>query len=161
MLIGIISDTHDNLPQIKKAVDFFKEQKIEALIHAGDYCAPFSLKPYETLKIPCYGVFGNIDGDKEMLGMHSGGCIKEPPLKFDLDGKKILVTHDITSIDIKKEVKNNDLIIFGHTHAAEVKKEGKAYIVNPGECCGYVNGKSSVALCDLQTMKVTIHKLKL
>ena len=161
MLIGIISDTHDNIFQVEKAVNFFKKKKIKALIHAGDYCAPFSLKHYEGLKIPCHGVFGNIDGDKEMLDMHSGGRIKEPPLKLTLGGKKILVVHDIKSIDAKKEAKRYDLIISGHTHKSEVRKEGKALLVNPGECCGYLSGKSTVALCELDSMKVTIHELQL
>lgn len=161
MLIGIISDTHDNLPQVRKAVEFFKKKKIQALIHGGDYCAPFALKPYEGLKITCYGVFGNIDGDKKMLELHSTGRIKEPPLKLSLGGRKILVVHNIKSINLRKEAKDCDLIIHGHTHKPEIHKEGRALVVNPGECCGYINGESTVALCNLEKMEASIHKLRL
>lgn len=40
MLVGIITDTHDNLAGIQKAIQIFKEQKIEMLIHCGDWVSP-------------------------------------------------------------------------------------------------------------------------
>ena len=33
------------------------------LIHAGDYCAPFSLRPIEEANMSLAGVFGRNDGD--------------------------------------------------------------------------------------------------
>ncbi|MEM2172632.1 MAG: metallophosphoesterase family protein, partial [Thermoproteota archaeon] len=36
MLIGLISDTHDNLIMIEKSVAFFNEKKVEVVLHAGD-----------------------------------------------------------------------------------------------------------------------------
>ena len=45
MKLGIISDTHDNVPMITKAVEFFNNANVDAVMHAGDYVSPFSLKP--------------------------------------------------------------------------------------------------------------------
>ena len=43
MLIGVMSDTHDNVPLIEKAVALFNDRKVGFVIHAGDYVAPFAL----------------------------------------------------------------------------------------------------------------------
>jgi len=37
MKIGIITDKHDNLPNIKKAVEAFNMEKIDLLLYVGDF----------------------------------------------------------------------------------------------------------------------------
>ena len=44
MKIAIISDTHDNVPNLEKFLAWAKENKIEQIIHCGDLCAPSILK---------------------------------------------------------------------------------------------------------------------
>ena len=67
MKIGIISDTHDNLSQIKKAVEIFNQEKVELVLHAGDFVSPFTSLEFKNLNCPLKGVFGNNDGDKLFL----------------------------------------------------------------------------------------------
>ena len=67
MKIGIIADTHDNLPQIKKAVEIFNREKIELVLHAGDFVSPFTFLEFKNLNCSLKGVFGNNDGDKLYL----------------------------------------------------------------------------------------------
>ena len=67
MLIGLISDTHDNLPMIEKAVKRLNEEKVELVLHAGDYVAPFVIPKFKALNCKLIGVFGNNDGDHELL----------------------------------------------------------------------------------------------
>jgi len=56
MLVGIISDTHNNLAGLQKAIRILKEQKIEMLIHCDDWVSPFTLeffdKQMKDLKFP-------------------------------------------------------------------------------------------------------------
>ena len=52
-----------------------------------------------------------------------------------------------------------DVIIYGHNHRAEVKKVGKTLIINPGECGGWLTGKSTVAVLDLTDFDVRIINL--
>ncbi|MCD6495052.1 metallophosphoesterase family protein, partial [Candidatus Bipolaricaulota bacterium] len=40
MKIGIISDTHDNMPKIAAAVRLFNEEHIDLVVHAGDFISP-------------------------------------------------------------------------------------------------------------------------
>ena len=44
MLIGVISDTHDRLPMIDAALALFARNRVEAIIHSGDFVAPFAVK---------------------------------------------------------------------------------------------------------------------
>ena len=66
-MIGLIADTHDNLPLIDKAVTRLNEEKVEIVLHAGDYVAPFVVPRFKNLQAKLIGVFGNTDGAREML----------------------------------------------------------------------------------------------
>ena len=77
MKIGIISDTHDNVPKVKEAVTIFNEEGVDLVIHAGDYIAPFAVAPLNNLKCDYVGVFGNNDGEKLGLNRVSQGRIKQ------------------------------------------------------------------------------------
>ncbi len=54
MLIGAISDTHDNLPKIEKAVQNLNEQKVGLVLHAGDYVAGFVIPRLGKTKLPSH-----------------------------------------------------------------------------------------------------------
>ncbi len=47
MRVGILADTHDRVPAIAALVARLAEQGVSLLLHAGDYCSPFSLTPFE------------------------------------------------------------------------------------------------------------------
>jgi len=49
MIIGIISDTHDNLPEIEKAVKLFNQKKVGFVLHAGDFVARLLLINLKSL----------------------------------------------------------------------------------------------------------------
>lgn len=75
MLIGAVSDSHDNLPLIEKAVKILNEQKVALVLHAGDYVAPFTIARFSKLDCQFIGVFGNNDGDHELLK----NALRKPP----------------------------------------------------------------------------------
>lgn len=158
MKVGIIADTHDNITAIKKAVRFFNNQDLGCVIHAGDYVAPFSLKELMNLKAKFRGVFGNNDGERQGLRCICKN-IHEPPYDILLEGKHIIVTHMIESLS-KRSLENTDVIVFSHTHVPEIK-EGIPLYINPGECGGWLNGKNTVAVLDLETMHAEIVDLSL
>ena len=157
MILGIFSDTHDNLPQIVKAIKLFNRKKTGFVLHAGDFVAPFTIDKISKLSCEWLGVYGNNDGEKKGLREKSGGRIRKPPLRFKLGGRKITVVHDQRSIDFIKE--RADLVIFGHSHHAELTRIGDKLIVNPGECSGWLSGRSTVALVDLEKLTAKILKI--
>lgn len=154
--IGIISDTHDNLPKIKKAVEVFNTEEVNFVLHAGDIVAPFSIEKLFELKCDWRAVFGNNDGEKEGLRRKSNNKICEPPIKIELGNKKILLTHDLAKI---KDLGDTEIIIFGHTHLAEsYEKNGKLFI-NPGEAGGWLKGKSTICILYLPSKVIKFFEI--
>lgn len=159
MLIGVISDTHDNLDTTKKAVELFNSRGIEYMMHAGDITSPFTLNLFKELKCKYMGVFGNNDGDKLLLQARSEGSIKNAPLELTLSNKKIVVIHEHHLVDALAESGQFDLVIYGHIHEPVIKHIKNTLLLNPGEACGWLYGKPSVALVNLNEMKAEIVKL--
>jgi putative phosphoesterase len=67
MRIGLLSDTHDRVPAIRELLQQMVAGGVSLVMHAGDYCSPFSLQPFHDLSLPLLGVFGRNDGDRDAL----------------------------------------------------------------------------------------------
>ena len=158
MKIGIISDTHDNLPRIKEAVGIFNREKVELVLHAGDFVSPFTFLEFKNLNCSLKGVFGNNDGDKLYLQEKFRGIGKLYPTPYNIkiNNKNIVMLHEEKLIDALAESQKYDVIIYGHTHRIDLRKTGKTIIINPGECGGWLTGKSTIALLDLVNLEVKI-----
>ena len=160
MKIGLISDSHDNIPLIKKAVDAFNARKAEFVLHAGDYIALFAVDALKGgLSCPFKGVYGNNDGEKQGLAKISKGNIVDPPLELELAGKKIFIAHSLENVETKMDEKKYDLILYGHSHKLDIKKKNGVLAVNPGECGGWLYGKSTVVMLDLSNMETEVIEL--
>jgi hypothetical protein len=145
--IGIMSDSHDNLPNIRKALAVLKDAGAEALIHAGDIVAPFSVKEILKFDGPVYGVFGNNDG--ETAGIKKlWKTVNFSPFLLELGGLRILLAHDEADLD-RASYDRVDVRIFGHNHKAEVR-EGRPLTVNPGEAGGWLSGRPTCAILDTE-----------
>jgi hypothetical protein len=154
MLIGILSDTHDNTEKTKKAVSCLNREGVEHVLHAGDYVAPFMIDILKDLSAPMTGVFGNNDGDRSLLEKKSAAY---PHLKIagtfarsDAGGLKIVLVHgdDQALLETLAACSFLDLLVYGHTHRPEFRKQGSVLIVNPGEVYGHLTGRSTIALVD-------------
>jgi putative phosphoesterase len=156
MLIGIIADTHDNMPALKRAVDYFNGRKVLHIIHAGDFVSPFTFRVLKELQCDFTGIFGNNDGDRLLLQKRSGGKLHNQPLLLELAGRKIIVMHEHNIVDALAASGHYDLVIYGHTHEAEIRRVGNTLIINPGEASGWLYGKTTVAVADLSHMTAEI-----
>ena len=159
MKIGIISDTHDNVPRIREAVEIFKEKDVDLVIHAGDYIAPFAVAPLRDLDCEYVGVFGNNDGERLGISKISQGRISVHPHSMEFGGKKILVLHEPGELNALIKSQMYDIVIYGHTHDPLVEKEGRTLAINPGECGGWLRGRCTIALADLDEMTAEIIQL--
>jgi putative phosphoesterase len=154
MLIGIISDTHDNLPMVEKAVTRLNEEKVSLVLHAGDYVAPFVIPKFKALNAKLIGVFGNNDGDHELLKKRfseTTNCeVRERFALIDAEGFKIALLHgdETQLLEALTTCRSLDAIVHGHAHTTRTENKGNTLIINPGEVCGYLTGKSTLALLD-------------
>ena len=156
MLVGVISDTHDRLPTFHRALELFKRLEVGAIFHAGDFVAPFAARLIapNRLSVPLHCVYGNNDGEraglKKMLPQLQDGT-----LRVELAGRRIAMHHYVDWFD-KADHAWAEVLISGHNHEASVEqRDGRLYL-NPGECCGWVNDRCTVATLDLATLDAQI-----
>ena len=157
MRVGIMADSHDRLPAMAELVRMMQAGGVSMLIHAGDYCAPFALRPIEAASLSLAGVFGKNDGDTQgLLAKASAGFgaeIFESPHSFEVGGQRILVVHDIGEVQ-PRSIEGHSIVVHGCTHQQEMKTRGDTLIVNPGEACGWLYGTPRAAILDLNTKHV-------
>ncbi len=161
MLIGIISDTHDHIPNLKKAIGIFKDRKAELILHAGDYCSPFMIPLFEGLNLK--GIFGNNDGDKYLLMekfRDIGAELAGDFLRIEEGGLTIAVYHgtyaEIT--DSLIESGRYDVVVTGHTHEMVYKEVEETIVINPGTANGF-DEKASIAFLNTNTREVEFVEL--
>ncbi|GAB5045845.1 metallophosphoesterase [Thermodesulfovibrio sp. TK110] len=159
MKIGIISDTHDHMDNIRKALKIFKENNIKAIIHAGDFVSPFTWRVFKDFDGEFYGVFGNNDGDKVLLKKMYGERIQPQIREFEINGKKIALMHEPQIIEVLAQSGRFDLIVYGHMHEVDIRKINNSLIINPGEACGWLYGKATVVVLDFETLQPSVISL--
>ena len=158
MRIGVVSDTHNNLKNVRRIVELFNAANVERVIHTGDISQAKTLDVLAHLSAQVTGVFGNNDEERESLavaieahGMH----FVEPPLSLAWHGRNILVVHDPLELEGVHSDKQ-DLVLHGHTHRQRIETRNlagkKQLIFNPGECAGHMKGYNAVGVVDLETL---------
>lgn len=163
MMIGAMSDTHDRLDAVNTAIGFFNSQEVTDVLHAGDLVSPFVAPLFARLKAKLHFVWGNNEGDHDFIKVRFADIGVSPLGDFavlQLGGKKIALLHGIHQeiVDSLIDSGRYDLVVRGHSHRAEVI-EGKTLVVNPGEVSGYLTGRQTVALIDLDKMQAQIAEL--
>ena len=161
MKIGVISDTHDQIARVKKAIDIFNQEKVEIVIHCGDIVSPFTLQFYKKLNCPIKFLLGNNTGDI-LLHLKYAKNFGLRDYEFgtffslNLGGKKVAAYHgdneEITGALIK--CGDYDCVFSGHNHISRIEKIGKVISVNPGRLLdNYKEGANppSIAVYDSNT----------
>ena len=141
MKFAVMSDTHDHIWNARKALEFVRERGAEAIIHCGDFIAPFMLKELDQAEIPVHGVFGNNDGDQFLLTKMALTEFSNITL-YGLMGElkfadfRVAFTHYRAVADGLAASGRFDLVCFGHSHEACLEKRGETDLLNPGEVMG-------------------------
>lgn len=117
--IAVISDTHGLLrPECIKVLE-----TCEVILHAGDVGSFEILSELKNIA-ESYVVRGNVDQ----------GWAGELPFKWEkeLYGFRFYMVHN--KRDIGESASGADIVICGHSHKYEEKKQGKTVFLNPGSC---------------------------
>ena len=158
MLVGVVSDTHNNIKNIKKIICLFNEAQVDLVIHTGDISKASTLKIFSNLDSPLVGVFGNNDrieeGLKKVCEVYNFN-FQEPPLSLTFENKRIAVFHEPELIEgYIKEHQDIDLILHGHTHRHKEEIIDDIIYFNPGESAGSMEGKNAIGLIDMRNLKI-------
>lgn len=163
MKIGIISDTHDNLENIEKAVKIFHENNIDLVLHACDFVNPESIRGFRGMKL--IGVVGNNDTDKIGIGEafdDIGGQLRGEIAEIEVDDMIFAIYHGTQRRKKERLIESGkyDVVISGHTHKVENTKVGKTIIINPGTARGWFFGYgATMAIFDTNTRETKIMEI--
>ena len=160
MKIAVIADSHDRLPTLKRALELFTGMGVGAVLHAGDFVAPFAAKLLvgpdapDPAAAPLYCVYVNNDGErvglKKVLPQ-----LQDGPLRVQLGGRTIVMHHWIEWLK-PQDIAGADIVITGHTHEVVQETRGGILYLNPGECCGWLTGRCTAALLDTVALSARI-----
>jgi len=156
MKIAIISDTHDNLTNFKKALFWAEKEKIKTVLHCGDIgSVDFLKKAAEDFSGKIHLVLGNMDEYYKIPQEYSGGKNKKVVLHGEIGeikegGKKIAFCHFPDWAKKLALSKKYDLVFYGHTHKPWEEKVGDCRLINPGNLAG-IFYKSTFAIYDTQS----------
>lgn len=165
MILGIISDSHDDVESLERALELFQRFGIDELIHLGDLISPFSLDPIVRSGIPFRILRGNNDAEVivALRSAEGGGTFHASPVEIDLGGAKSLLFHGFGDGELTKFAAISlassgrfDLVLYGHTHEVHVEEVGETLIVNPGELCGKLTGRKTAVLLDTEEKEVEV-----
>lgn len=130
MRILLFSDTHGNINSCIKTIDAI--QKVDVIIHAGDYTSDAEDLTSIYPQIPLYYVKGNND-------FYSNAPLEKT---FSLEEKRVFLTHghqynvkyerSYHTLWEKAKQEKADLAVFGHTHSPYLEYRGALCLLNPG-----------------------------
>ena len=158
MIVGVVSDTHNNIKNIKKIIKLFNKESVDLVIHTGDICTAETLKFFSNLNAPLIGVFGN--NDRIEIGLEDiceeyNFKFQEPPLSLKLIDKKVVVFHEPDKIhEYLDDNRDTDLVLHGHTHRYKEEKFDNTLLFNPGESAGLMEGKNALGIINLKSLEI-------
>ena len=161
MRVGVVSDTHNNLKNVRRIVELFNNANVERVIHTGDISQAKTIEALTALNAPVWGVFGNNDIDErsslDPAIASAGFTFVEPPLFLRWHNRQIIVVHDPLEFFGHLDA-THDLALHGHTHRYRLESEGGTTIFNPGECAGHMAGYNAVGVVDLTNLETSLLK---
>lgn len=153
MKIGVISDTHNHLPNVARIVELLNAACVARVVHTGDITQAGTLELLARLDAPLWGVFGNNDqGERaalESAAARLGVRLAEPPLELRWAERRIVVVHDPRGLEVLAPAA---LALHGHTHRHRIERGAAGLVFNPGECAGHLAGHNAVGVVDLATL---------
>ena len=154
MRIGVVSDTHNRLPNVARLVELLNEAGVAYVIHTGDITQAATLEVLARLDAPLVGVFGNNDAGERDALEHAAARfdmrLSDPPFSLELAERRIVVVHDPRALD--GALGDHDLALHGHTHRYAFERRAGCMVFNPGECAGHISGWNAVGVVDLATL---------
>jgi len=161
MKIGLLSDTHNHLPETQRALDLLLRQGAEHLVHCGDVGEDVMDLISATCMehgIRAHVAIGNCDSQVDMRFLpHPSGIERGTCLEWEMESRRCCVLHGDNARQFAHTVESNrlDYIFKGHTHRAEDRQIGRTRILNPGSPVRPRGGPPSVAILDLSTDAVS------
>jgi hypothetical protein len=150
MKIAIVSDTHNNWANFKKALNWIMKEKIQLILHCGDICSQETINDAEKY----------FNGEiKFVKGNGDHGLDLPAKIELELNNKKIAFVHFPNEAKKLAQSGKFDLVFYGHTHRPWDEKIADCHMINPGEIAGQFY-KPTFAIYDTDTEKLELKILE-
>lgn len=171
MKIAIISDTHDNLANLKKFLELAGRDNIASIIHCGDVTTPETLAWLAEhfagpIKLACGNMeirgeefaliaekYSNLEIFDEIGTLHQTEQGKNGQIRVN-----ITFVHKPDKIEELTRSGEPNFIFYGHTHKPWIRNEASIIIANPGTLGG-VFTVSTFAVLDTETGSLELKRL--
>jgi len=160
--IGIISDTHDNLRNLKAALEVLQAEGVTRILHCGDVCGPGIIKMLSGFEV--WVAQGNMDRHpvlaqavEETLGRGRLARLHE----LTLDGYPVAMVHGDNEELLRSLITSGQYayVLCGHTHRRRDQRVGRTRVINPGALGGVRWQQRSLCILDLTTGEARFVKL--
>jgi putative phosphoesterase len=155
MLLAVLSDTHGHVEYTRRAVAVLESLAVERVIHCGDIGSP-SIPPL-LARWPVDYVLGNVDRATAALQKAIEAAGHRLHGRFgsvELEGRKIAFLHSDDEKLFRQTIASGawDLVCYGHTHKADLRREGTTHVLNPGAL--YRTARHSIATVTLPELEI-------
>jgi len=136
-MIGVVSDTHDNVNAVESIVETFEDEGVDTVIHCGDYIAPPVLPFFDSDAFELHGVLGNNDGEVKGLNAAFDAIDAELHGRFadlNIEGARFAVLHGESKDEVEALAESDvyDYVLYGHYHVKKKRNVGGTTVLNPG-----------------------------
>jgi len=158
MRIAVLSDSHDHILNLRRAVFRANQEGAELLLHCGDLISPFMLAHLEQFSGQVHLVYGNNAGDQHLIASRCAS----PDSRIQHHGihatlavgtLRIAIEHYPQWARALAQSGDFDLVCYGHNHVFHVERLGKCLLLNPGDLLGK-DAVPSFALLDTDDFSV-------
>ncbi len=141
MRIAVLSDSHDHIPNLRRAVIRANQEGADLLIHCGDLISPFMLPYLHAFNGPVHLIYGNNAGDQHLIATRCGskfGNIRHHGFHgaITTDACRIAFNHYPELARELARSGNYELVCYGHDHLYHVERLGTCLLLNPGDLLG-------------------------
>ncbi|MCP4343460.1 MAG: metallophosphoesterase family protein [Desulfobulbaceae bacterium] len=156
--LAILSDSHDQIANLRAAINYCNTSNIDVLIHCGDLISPFMLKELALFRGPVHLIYGNNVGDQHLI---SSRCGSDYPNishhgmlgKFTCDDRKIAMVHYPEQARRLASLSSYDIVCCGHSHRYGIEYLGSTLLINPGQLLGE-DDQAGFVILDLNKWKI-------
>lgn len=157
MRIGLLSDTHDNVENVRAAAKIFRQKGISRLLHCGDVCGPTVVDALQEFTVTF--AQGNMDRLPPLelaVEMLQGSGRLARVHRLVLEGFGVALLHGDDEARLNELIASGGFayVFHGHTHRKADRQIGPTRVVNPGALGGTRYEPRSIAICDLAAGRV-------
>lgn len=167
MKIAVISDIHENLNNMLRALDLIRDHRAEKILCLGDLINPGIAKELAHCGIPVFSIWGNNDGDKvtiTKIALQPDSELEMSDKTYaavEIDERHIFMTHYPDLVKPASLSGMYDVVFYGHDHDRSEAQIGECLIINPGELSAQKTRSATFVIYDTEKNKaefITVEK---